>query len=291
MGAFVYRRPQAVDEVLELLGDGDPDVKILAGGQSLIPAISLGLAQPRVLLDINRIPELDYARIEAGEVVIGPLVRHSQLEKPDPELRRAAPLFPLAAELIGHAAIRNRGTFLGSIAHGDPSAEWPAITVALDATLRLRNRRGERTVSARDFFVGPLTTAFEADEMLCEARLPRASGRTGAAVKELTYRHGDYAVVGVVAQLVLDKHQEIASASVTLFSVGPTPARASDAEKLLIGGGPERFEAAADSARAAADPVSDSTASAQYHREMVGIMVQRALAEAFEHARTADSPL
>lgn len=291
MPAFVYRRPHEVDEALELLEAGDPDVKILAGGQSLIPAISLGLAQPRLLLDINHLPELDYARLENEEVVIGPLVRHVQLAKPDADLRRAAPLLPLAAALIGHAAIRNRGTFLGSVAHGDPSAEWPAVAVALDVTLRLRNRRGERTVPAREFFLGPLTTTIEPDEILCEARLPAAPARTGAAVKELTYRHGDYAVVGVVAQLSLNQNEAIESAKVALFSVGPTPLRVSDAERLLIGGGPERFQVAADSARAVADPVSDATASAEYRRDMVSVMVQRALDEAFEHALAADGAL
>jgi CO/xanthine dehydrogenase FAD-binding subunit len=246
------------------------------------------LAQPRVLLDINRLPDLGYARVESDEVVIGPLVRHAMLEKPDPDLRRAAPVLPLAAALIGHAAIRNRGTFLGSIAHADPAAEWPAVAVALDAKLCLRNHRDVRMVPAREFFLGPLTTAMEANEILCEARLPVAPARTGAAVKELTYRHGDYAVVGVVVQLSLDQNEAIDSASVALFSVGPTPLQASDAERLLIGGGPERFQAAADAARAAADPVSDATASAEYRREMVGVMLQRALAEAFEQALMGD---
>jgi carbon-monoxide dehydrogenase medium subunit len=247
--------------------------------------ISLGLARPRLLLDLNRLPGLDYARCDDEWVVIGPLARHRALEHADPALAEAAPLLPAAGALIGHAAIRNRGTFLGSLAHADPSAEWPAVAVALDAELVLLSRRGERTVSAADFFLGPLTTVVEPDEVLREARLPRAPARTGASVQELTYRHGDYAVVGVAAQLSLADDGTISRAHLGLFSVGFTPIRPAAAEQALIGGGPDVFAEAAREAQAASEPASDATASAEYRREMVGVFTRRALEEAYQRAR------
>jgi aerobic carbon-monoxide dehydrogenase medium subunit len=282
---FQYRRPETLDEALHWLAQGDEDTKILTGGQSLVPMISLGLARPRVILDLNRLPGLDYARCEDDRVAIGPLARHRALEHADAALADAAPLLPAAGVLIGHAAIRNRGTFLGSLAHADPSAEWPAVALALDAELVLVSRRGERTVSARDFFLGPLTTVVEPDEVLREARLPRAPAGTGASVRELTYRHGDYAVVGVAAQLSLAEDGTISQAHLGLFSVGSTPIRASVAERALVGRGSGAFAEAARQAQIASEPVDDATASAEYRREMVGVFTRRALEEAYQRAR------
>ena len=288
MSGFRYVRPESLDEVLALLADGDADTKLLAGGQSLVPIISLGLAQPNALIDFNVLPGLDYAHIEGGMVVIGPLARHRTLERATADLAAAAPLLPRAGGLIGHAAIRNRGTFLGSLAHADPAAEWPAVALAVGAELRLISQRGDRTVTAADFFSGPLTTVMEPDEMLLEARWPVAPPRTGASVMELTYRHGDYAVVGVAAQLSLTDDGTIARARLTLFSVGPTPLRVVTAERVLLGAGPEAFPAAAHEAQATAQPDSDATASASYRREMVAVYTQRALTEAYRQAlRTA----
>lgn len=245
MPGFQYRRPETLDEALDLLAQGDENVKILSGGQRLVPMISLGLARPTMLVDLNRLPDLDYARCEDGHVAIGPLVRHRTLEYAGVAIAEAAPLLPAAGGLIGHAAIRTRGTCLGSLAHADPSAEWPAVALALDAELVLVSRRGERTVTAADFFLGPLTTVIEPDELLREARLPRASTRTGASVKELLYRHGDYGVVGVAAQLSLADDGTISEAHLGLFSVGFTPIRPHAAEQVLIGAGPDAFADAA----------------------------------------------
>lgn len=246
--------------------------------------ISLGLAQPRELVDLNSVRDLEYVRVDNGVVAIGPLIRHRALEHADPALAAAAPLLPLAAAFIGSAAIRNRGTFLGSLAHGDPSAEWPGVAVALGAEMLLESNVGTRIVGAADFFIGPLTTVLEPNELLREVRLPVAPSRTGASIQELTYRHGDYAVVGVVAQLCLAKEQTILCAHIGLFSVGSTPLRAAAAEEILAGAGPDAFPEAARAAQAAAEPVSDATASAGYRREMVGVMTRRALTEAYERA-------
>ncbi len=284
MPGFLYRRPATLEEALELLAGGDEETRVLAGGQSLVPMISLGLAQPRVVVDLNRIPDLDYARPADRAVIIGPLTRHRMLEHADPDLAAAAPLLPAAGALIGHAAIRNRGTFLGSLAHADPAAEWPAVAVALGAELLLASRHGQRTVSAADFFAGPLMTTLAPDELLLEARLPAAGARTGASVKELIYRHGDYAVVGVAAQLSLAEDGTISGAHLGLFSVGPTPLRATSAEQALVGAGPAAFPAAAREAQMVAEPETDATASAEYRREMVGVFAQRALDEAYRRA-------
>jgi carbon-monoxide dehydrogenase medium subunit len=279
----------SLDEALALLANGDADTKLLAGGQSLVPIISLGLAQPNALIDLNALPDLGYARVEGESVAIGPLARHRTLERADSDLAAAAPLLPRAGGLIGHAAIRNRGTFLGSLAHADPAAEWPAVALAVEAELRLVSQRGERTVAAADFFSGPLTTVLEPDEMLLEARWPVAAPRTGASLLELTYRHGDYAVVGVAAQLSLTEDGAISRARLALFSVGPTPLRAVSAEEALLGAGPEAFADAAHQAQTVAQPESDATASAAYRRDMVAVYTRRALAEAYERARGADS--
>jgi carbon-monoxide dehydrogenase medium subunit len=284
---FEYRRPETLDEALDLLAQGDEGTKILTGGQSLVPMISLGLAHPRTLVDLNRLPDLDYARCQGDRIVIGPLARHRDLEQAAPALAEAAPLLPAAGALIGHAAIRTRGTFLGSLAHADPSAEWPAVALALGADLVLVSRRGERVVQAADFFLGPLTTVIEPDELLREARLPRAPARTGASVQELTYRHGDYAVVGVAAQLSLAEDGTLGQAHLGLFSVGFTPIRPIVAERALIGAGPEAFADAAREAQAASEPATDATASAEYRREMVGVFTRRALEEAYRRALAA----
>jgi aerobic carbon-monoxide dehydrogenase medium subunit len=281
---FLYRRPATLEDTLDLLARDTEHTRILAGGQSLLPMISFGLSQPRVIVDINYLPGLDYAVYQDDVVAIGPLARHRKLERAGPTLVRAAPLVPLAAAFIGHVAIRNRGTFLGSLAHADPAAEWPAVAVALGAEMQLVSRRGKRTVAASDFFLGPLTTVLEPDELLREARLPVAPPRSGASVQELVYRHGDYAVVGVVAQLSLGSNGAISQAHLGLLSVGPSPLRADAAEHLLINAGPEAFAAAALAAQAVAQPVTDLTASAEYRRDMVAVYTRRALDEAYSRA-------
>jgi carbon-monoxide dehydrogenase medium subunit len=284
MSAFTYLRAESLDQVLTLLQAAGDGVKLLAGGQSLVPMITLGLVEPRLLVDLNRLPGLDYARVEDGAVVVGPLARHRMLERADRALAAAAPLVPPAARLIGHAAIRTRGTFLGSLAHGDPAAEWPAVALALGAELRLASGRGERWLPADEFFLGPLTTALEPDELLLEARWPAAPPRTGAAVQELVYRHGDFAVVGVAAQLSLGADGTITEAHLGLFGVDGTPLRPRAAEQALVGGRPAAFASAAAEAQAAAQPASDATASADYRREMIAVFVRRALAEAYQRA-------
>lgn len=277
-----YHAVGSIDEALDVLGAHGDDAKVLAGGQSLIPMISLGLARPTHLVDIGRIPGLG-GLTHNGEVRIGPLVRHSELEVPPASIDRAAPLLAAAAPRIGHDAIRNRGTFVGSLAHGDPAAEWPAVAVALDALIDVRSAAGDRTVDAASFYVGPLTTVLAADELVVGARLPSAAPATGAAVLERAYRHGDYAVVGVAAQVSLGANDALDDVRLALFGVGATPIRARAAEDVARSG-PPAFGAAGQVAAAESDPVSDATASADYRRRMVAVFVRRALEQAHGRA-------
>ena len=284
---FTYQRATDIDHALELLGAAGDDLKVLAGGQSLLPMINLGLARPNRLLDIGGVDALGETVVDQRTVRLGALVRHAQLERPGEDVRRAAPLLPNAARLIGHTAIRERGTFGGSLAHGDPAAEWPAVVVALNATLVLRSTRGERRLPASDFYVGPLTTRLEADELLVAAEWVPAGPRTGVAVEELTYRHGDYAVVGVVAQISRGQDGRLSAAHIALFGVGGTPIRAAEAEAILTEGGIASLPDAAAAAEASCDPSSDVTASATYRREMVAVFTRRAVEAAHRRASLA----
>jgi aerobic carbon-monoxide dehydrogenase medium subunit len=288
MTAPGYVRAGSLEEALALLAEHGDDAKVLAGGQSLIPLLSAGFVTLDLLIDINRLPGLDHIVIEQGVVRVGALVRHRSLEFADERVSAAFPLFPAAARLIAHAPIRNRGTFVGSLAQADPSAEWPAVAVASDAQIRLVSHRGERVIRAADFFVGPLTATIEPDEIAVEVVLPVVSSRTGVAVRELTYRAGDYAVVGVVAQLSLAETGHVSDCRLALFSVDATPLRVPGAEAAIRDGGLRQIGDAAELAAAAANPQSDATASAAYRRDMIRVYCRRALEAAF-HAASSDS--
>jgi CO/xanthine dehydrogenase FAD-binding subunit len=190
---FTYTCPWSVEEVLTLLAQGSEDTKLLAGGQSLVPLLNLRMAQVTALIDVNRLTELSFIKRENGTLRVGALTRHRQLEISD-EVRTAQPLISRAAAEVGHLAIRNRGTIGGSLVHADPAAEWPLVAVTLNAQFVLRSQDKTRTVAARDFFLAPLTTAIQADEMLCEVHFPIAAGRTVWGFQELCRRPGDFAL-------------------------------------------------------------------------------------------------
>jgi CO/xanthine dehydrogenase FAD-binding subunit len=286
---FSYVRAESLGHALEVLSSAADDIKVLAGGQSLLPVIAMGLAAPDRLLDIGRVESLDKVSVDRVGVTAGPLVCHRDLGRVDGEIARVCPLLPLAAARIGHAAIRERGTFGGSIAHADPAAEWPAVALALDATIVLASTRGERRVDAVDWFQGPLTTGIEPDELIVGVEWRPAPPGTGAAVEELTYRHGDYAIVGVAAQVSVSEAGDLEDVRVALFGVGGTPIRARDAEQVLLGAGLAGLDEAAAAASRAADPATDATASAGYRREMVAVFTRRAVAGA--HARAVAARL
>jgi aerobic carbon-monoxide dehydrogenase medium subunit len=280
---FRYLAPATIDEALDALAEGDGAAKVLAGGQSLVPAMNFRLAAPEALVDINRIAGFDDIAESDGQLRIGMLVRHSRFEAPvvrDPLGR----LLERTSHLVGHLPIRVRGTFVGSLAHADPAAEWCALALALDATILARSASGDRTIEARDFFEGPFTTALRDDEIATEVRIPLV-GRGGGAVREKSHTAGDFATVAVVAVLRLDG-DAIGEARIALAGVEGTTVRATEAESTLEGATPGSyaFRAAAHAAAANASPIGDALASSDYKRHLVQMLVERTLQDALEDA-------
>ena len=290
---FDYVAPRTLEEALGELAEraarGD-DAKVLAGGQSLIPVLNFRLAQPSVLVDINRIEPLEFVEERPdGGLAIGALARQRRLERSAAVARRA-PLLAEALPFVAHPQIRNRGTLGGSLAHADPAAELPAVALALGATLRLVRRGGERRLPAREFFTGLFATALEPDELLAAVEIPPEPARTGWAFLERARRHGDYAMCGVAARVSLDGAGNCASASIVLISVGDGPVEARRAAASLRGGalGPESIRAAAElAANDEIDPAGDLHASAPFKRQLARVLTGRALALATERARRA----
>lgn len=283
---FVYHDPRSVAEVAERLAEHGDDAKVLAGGQSLMPMLALRLARPAVIVDINRVAGLDGVLVNDGGVLhLGALVRQRAVER---WARTPAPLFAAALRMIGHVAIRTRGTVAGSVVHADPAAELPALFAALDGVLVARSRQGERTIPANELYVGPLTTSLRSDEVVVETRWPVPPSHAGWGFHEIARRHGDFALVGVFA-IVAVSEGRIESARIALFGVGPTPVRAGDAEKSLAGAaaGPAAIADAARLAADALDPDSDIHASAWYRKRVARTLTERALTDALGRARSS----
>jgi carbon-monoxide dehydrogenase medium subunit len=269
---FRYARPENLADAVGLLAAGGPDVKILAGGQSLVPMLNLRLARPAVLVDLNRVPGLaGITATPAGGLTIGALVRHAALAE-TPLVRARAPLLAEAARHVGHPAIRYRGTLGGSLAHADPAAELPAALVALDAEFVLHGARGERTVPASHFFLGLMATALAPDEILTAIRVPPHGPGWGFA--EVARRAGDFALAGVAA-LVTGSSARCESARLVGFGAGDRPVRFTAAEESLMNG-------ILDPAAAArtCDPPDDVHASADYRRHLVAVLVEDAVGQA-----------
>lgn len=283
---FVYHDPRSVDEIVERLAEHGDDAKVLAGGQSLMPMLALRLARPAVIVDVNRAGGLDGVLVNDGGVLhLGALVRQRAVER---WARSPAPLLAAALRMVGHVAIRTRGTVAGSVVHGDPAAELPALFVALDGLLVARSRGGERLVPASELYLGPLTTALRSDELVVETRWPLPPSHAGWGFHEIARRHGDFALVGVFAVVTLTGGR-VDSARIALFGVGPTPLRARDAEKSLAGA-VAGAAAIADAARLAADaldPDSDIHASAWYRKRVARTLTERALTDALGRARSS----
>jgi CO/xanthine dehydrogenase FAD-binding subunit len=277
---FDYYAPASLEETLALMGQYGSDAKILAGGQSLTPMLNMRLARPNVLVDLNRLEELRYLREENGIMAVGAMTRHVELEE-SPLVAERCPLLTEAVKLIGHPAIRNRGTVGGSIVHSDPAAELPAILKVLGGTALLKGPRGQRTVAAEELFLTFLTTSVEPDEVVVEVRFPILRQGAGWAVEELTRRYGDFAIVGVATTLMLE-NGEIADVNLVLTGVGGTPVKVDEATLALRGAEPtaEAFRAVAKKVREIIDPESDLHASAAYRRHLAGVLTVRAL----EHA-------
>ncbi|MGI8557839.1 MAG: FAD binding domain-containing protein [Solirubrobacteraceae bacterium] len=281
--AFAYWDPDELEPVLAFLGDHADESSVLAGGQSLVPLLNMRLVRPDFVIDINRVASLAEVGVEDGAVRLGALCRHDALLRSQPISDRC-PLLARALPHIGHAAIRYRGTLGGSLAHGDPAAELPAVATALDAQIRLRSSGGERTIRAGEFFITHLTTAIEPGEVLTEVTFPgRGSEPTGAAVLEFTRRHGDFALVGIAAQVTL-VGETIGEARLSAFGVDQVPRRLDEVEALLAGEAPteELLRDAGAAAREAVQPTSDMHASAAYRRDMCAVLTERALAASLD---------
>lgn len=285
---FEYYAPKTVDEALNRLAEFGYDAKVLAGGQSLIPMMNFRLAQPAIIVDINNITELAYIRQnEGGGISIGALARHNQVEV-DPLVAGRAALIADAMPHIATIQVRTRGTFGGSLAHADPSAELTAVSVALEGNFLLRSTKGERWVPAHEFFVGLFTSVLEPDELLVEASFPPLPVRTGYALVELARRPHDFALVGVAAVVTLRMDDRCQQARLVFFSVGDGPVEAHQAAQMLKDQKltPESMRAAADTAaRRDIDPGGDIHATAEYRRHLAGVLAYRALEKAYACAR------
>jgi carbon-monoxide dehydrogenase medium subunit len=283
---FEYYEPDTVDEAVALLEAHPFEAKALAGGQSLVPAMNFRLAMPAILVDLNRLPELDTIAVAPdGTLRIGAMTRQRAVER-SPIVTARAPLLQEAMPHIAHPQIRNRGTVGGSLAHADPSAELPALMVALEARIACQGSRGTRWVPAREFFVGLFATALEPGELLVDIAIPPPTAGTGWAFEEVARRHGDFALAGAAAVVTIDEGGVCGSARVVLFGVGEGPVVAAQATAGLPG---RRLDEAAilDAGGRVAgdiDPPSDLHASSAYRRQLCRVLVQRTLARAATRA-------
>jgi carbon-monoxide dehydrogenase medium subunit len=285
---FRYYAPVSLAEALSYLTEYGAEAKALAGGQSLIPAMNFRLAQPEILVDLNHIPELAYIRpMPDGGVSIGAMTRQRQVERSAVVAERA-PLVYETMPYIAHPQIRNRGTFGGSIAHADPAAELPAVIVALGGRCRVQSQAGERWLPAGEFYTGLFETAVGPGELLVEVALPPLPPRAGYAFREVSRRHGDYALVGVAAVVTLDDRGLCQQVRLVYLSVGDGPIEAHQAAAALDGQAltPEVIQAAAETASAAdIDPPADIHASVRYRRHLAKVLARQVLAEAGARAK------
>jgi CO/xanthine dehydrogenase FAD-binding subunit len=283
--AFEYHRPESLAEAVEVLGQLDDEGRILAGGQSLVPLMNFRLAQPTHVVDINRLADLDYVRVEDGAVRVGALARQSAVES-HPAVAERVPLLAEALSLVAHPSIRHRGTVVGSVAHADPAAELPSVVLALDAIVTLRGGSGERQVPAKDFFLGPFETAIEPGELAVEIAFPTASPGSGYAFEEFARRHGDFAIAGAAVTLAV--HDGVVTEPrIVLCGVGPVPLRATAAEASLDGTAADEaaIEAAGVAALEGVEPPGDMHGGTRYRIGVARAQVRRAIAKAVERAK------
>jgi len=281
---FDYHRPGTLDEAIGLLARYGDQAKVLAGGMSLLPTLKLRLGSYAHLVDINRIPGLEYIKEEKGWLRIGAGTRQATLERS--EVIKKIGILADAIPLIADPLVRNRGTIGGNIANGDPANDWPAIVIALGAELVAKGRGGERVIPASRFYKGLFVTDLKADEILTEVRIPAPGGKSGGAYRKLKRKTGDYAIVAVAVQLTLGKAGAVGGAGVALTNVGPTPTDAVAAAKFLTGKtlDEKTIAEASKLAAAAGSPSGDRRGSSDYKREMTRVLAGRALKAALERA-------
>ena len=278
--AFAYARPTTVEEALQAIADGGDDVKVLAGGQSLIPVMRLRLAAPETVVDLTRVPELRGVREEGDVLVVGAMTTHSDVLT-DPLLAQYGKLLVQATETVADRQVRHRGTFGGALAHADPAGDLPAVALALDAEFVLAGPSGRRTVPAAEFFVDYLTTALEEGELLVEVRLPKLGAEWGVRYEKFNRVAQAWSIVAVAAA-VRREGGRITEARIGLTNMGSTPLRATATEQALVGADVslEAVTAAAAMAAEGTSPSSDLNAQADYRQHLARVLTRRALAAA-----------
>ncbi|GAA4729521.1 xanthine dehydrogenase family protein subunit M [Modestobacter marinus] len=277
---FAYARPTTVEEALQAIADGGEDVKVLAGGQSLIPVMRLRLAAPETLVDLTRVTELRGVREDGEMLVIGAMTTHADVLT-DPLLAQYGQLIVQATETVADRQVRRRGTFGGALAHADPAGDLPAVALALDAEFVLAGPGGRRTVPAAEFFVDYLTTALEEGELLVEIRVPKLGEGWGVRYEKFNRVAQAWSIVAVAAA-VRREGGRIAEARIGLTNMGPTPLRASATEAALVGVdvSMETVTAAAAQAAEGTSPSNDLNAQADYRQHLAQVLTRRALAAA-----------
>lgn len=279
---FDYVRPGTLEEALQALA-GYPEAKVLAGGQSLVPLLSMRLAAPAVLVDINDLPDLDHVRVGADGVRVGALARHTAVLR-DPDVARVQPLVPLALANVAHATIRNRGTTVGSLVHADAAAEMPMVLRLLEGSLDVAGPGGRRTIPADELYVGPLESSLHHDEIAVEAFFPALPGGSGVAFEEIARRHGDYAMCGVAAVVAVEGDR-VVSAKAGYLSVSDIPTVVDLTEALDGSVDDTSLAAAAEVALDQLDPETDIHATADYRAHLARVLTTRVVTAAYENAR------
>jgi carbon-monoxide dehydrogenase medium subunit len=287
---FEYLAPTTLDEALSVLAERGDEVKVLAGGQSLIPMMKLRLANPTTLMDINRLPDMNTIGESNGHLTFGALVRHNDVVKSDLATRLNHTV-AAAAPWIADPIVRNLGTVCGSLAHHDPEGDWASVMLATGAEVVVSSSEGERVVPITEFLVDMFSTSCQPNELVTEVRVNKHSARSGGDYQKLERKIGDYATVGVATSLELGDDGAISSAGIALTSVYPYNLKVTDAEDLLVGNQPsdDLFKEAGAAAAAASDPASDHRGSAEYKRHVVSVFVERGLANSLSMAQGGQS--
>jgi aerobic carbon-monoxide dehydrogenase medium subunit len=284
--SFEYYSPRTLDEAISLLQKLGSDAKLLSGGQSLIPMMKLRLLSPQFIVDINRIPGLDYIRESDGQLRIGALTREHEIETSD-LVKSKFPILLDTAKVIADPLVRSQATVCGNLAHGDPANDHPATMLALGATVVAMGPNGQREIAVESFFPGLFTTALEAEEILTEIRVPLPPPSSGGAYLKMERKVGDFATAGVAAQITLDGAETCKRAGLGLTNVGMTPIKARKAEQFLANKTLDEptIKQAAELAASESEPMDDIRGSADYKRDLVRVLAARALRIARERAK------
>ncbi len=286
---FEYHAPETLEQALGLMNEHADDAKVLAGGQSLVPAMNFRIVQPGMLVDLNRIEGMSYIHEEGNVIRVGAMTRERQLEL-DPSIQQRTPLLHEATQFIAHPQIRNRGTIGGSIVNADPAAELPVLMIALSARLKAKKSSGERWIDASDFFMGMFTTALEPDEILVEIELPFMPARTGWSFMEVAPRAGDYALMGVAALVTIDEGGKCEKAKLVYLNAGDGPMDAKEAAGNLVGESlnDKRIESTAlHASKEEITPFGNVHTSPEFQRHLANVLTKKVLKQATQRAGEA----